>query len=661
MPAHIADIFSRLGRVSVIRNTELEEVVADWRDQSVNEFRSLRADVAGLVAESPELAAAVDRRFAEAQFPFRHDRVIPRITVVGEANGVEPRAGLPQPEAVDRGDQARADRARPGGGRPGAARARLLVVQDLRCDRRRPPPLPLQLVAPAPREVSFGRIAGRLPGGKWAVVVRAGDRTLVTRTVSGTSFDFSVPLPRRDSTIRVAAYASGRRARTARVEHVVGLPRSAAPRAVRATRDEALGATVRRLVRTFPGTAGVYAEDLVTGRGAAWNARARLPAASTLKVAIAVEALRTHTGKPEPGSYLDSLLRAMLVESDNDAANALEGTFGGGSAVDELLRGLGIGDTWMGGGYLHGTPVLPPIPVRVESQPSFPCCKYTTAWDLARLLTDVHLAAGGKGRARGAVRTGFTPSDARYLLYLLAHVPDRGKLGRFIGGGPYALLHKAGWISYARHDAGLVYWPGGVFVAVVMTYGSGVGVGSDVLAGRVASSTLTWIQHLRLATVRAWSRSSLRCPCSPRRSRRSSGSRSRYGAQRKTEMAAYAQRHYGIRTWRLTAPKVIVEHYTASNSFSSAYNTFAADVADSELHELPGVCAHFVIDRDGTIYQLVSLTTMCRHTVGLNYTAIGIEHVGTSDAEILGNPRQLGASLRLTAWLMGPTASSSAT
>ena len=92
-----------------------------------------------------------------------------------------------------------------------------------------------------------------------------------------------------------------------------------------------------------------------------------------------------------------------------------------------------------------------------------------------------------------------------------------------------------------------------------------------------------------------------------------------YGAQRKTEMAAYAQRHYGIRTWRLTAPKVIVEHYTASDSFSSAYNTFAADVADSELHELPGTCAHFVIDRDGTIYQLVALTTMCRHTVGLNY------------------------------------------
>jgi N-acetylmuramoyl-L-alanine amidase len=125
-----------------------------------------------------------------------------------------------------------------------------------------------------------------------------------------------------------------------------------------------------------------------------------------------------------------------------------------------------------------------------------------------------------------------------------------------------------------------------------------------------------------------------------------------YGAARKAEMAAYSQRHYGIDRWRLVAPKVIVEHYTASTTFSSAYNTFAADVADSELHELPGTCAHFVVDRDGTIYQLVSLTTMCRHTVGLNYTSIGIEHVGTSDAQILANPRQLGASLRLTAWLM---------
>jgi N-acetylmuramoyl-L-alanine amidase len=125
-----------------------------------------------------------------------------------------------------------------------------------------------------------------------------------------------------------------------------------------------------------------------------------------------------------------------------------------------------------------------------------------------------------------------------------------------------------------------------------------------------------------------------------------------FGAQRRAETVAYAQRHYGLRTWRLQHPHVIVEHYTASTTFSSAWNTFASDAPDSELHERPGTCAHFVIDRDGTIYQLVPLATICRHTVGLNWTAIGIEHVGTSDAEILHDPRQLAASLRLTLWLM---------
>jgi beta-N-acetylhexosaminidase len=125
-----------------------------------------------------------------------------------------------------------------------------------------------------------------------------------------------------------------------------------------------------------------------------------------------------------------------------------------------------------------------------------------------------------------------------------------------------------------------------------------------------------------------------------------------FDAHRRAEMAQYATRHYGLLTWRLEHPQVIVEHYTASNSFSSAWSTFASDTPDPELHELPGTCAHFVIDRDGTIYQLVPLNTMCRHTVGLNWTAIGIEHVGTSDASILQNPKQIAASLRLTLWLM---------
>ena len=126
-----------------------------------------------------------------------------------------------------------------------------------------------------------------------------------------------------------------------------------------------------------------------------------------------------------------------------------------------------------------------------------------------------------------------------------------------------------------------------------------------------------------------------------------------YGERRRQEMRAYARRHYGIDDFRLSRPRVIVQHFTASNSFRSAYETFARDVPDVELHELPGVCAHYLIDRDGSIHELVPTTIMCRHTVGLNHTAIGIEHVGTSDGQVLANRRQLRSSLLLTRTLQG--------
>lgn len=124
-----------------------------------------------------------------------------------------------------------------------------------------------------------------------------------------------------------------------------------------------------------------------------------------------------------------------------------------------------------------------------------------------------------------------------------------------------------------------------------------------------------------------------------------------FGPKRKREMAAYSRRHYGAAQWRLRRPRVIVEHMAQASSVSAIYNAFAPDVPDVELGELPNVCAHFVVGRSGRVYKLVNLRTRCRHTVGLNWTAIGIEHVGYGDGDVLGNRRQLRGSLRLTQWL----------
>ena len=97
-PMHLVDMLLRLMRVSIQRNTELEERSADLRDASVSELAALRADTLTLVrqharpAHRRAAAAAVERRFAAARFPFRHDRELPRITVraTAGAESLEP-------------------------------------------------------------------------------------------------------------------------------------------------------------------------------------------------------------------------------------------------------------------------------------------------------------------------------------------------------------------------------------------------------------------------------------------------------------------------------------------------------------------------------------------------------------------------------------------
>jgi hypothetical protein len=152
----------------------------------------------------------------------------------------------------------------------------------------------------------------------------------------------------------------------------------------------------------------------------------------------------------------------------------------------------------MYGGYdVRSVSASDDIPVRTERQPAFGFGKYTTAFDMASLWRAIWLASADRGPLR-AGQPGFTAADARHLLWLAAHVRDTPKLDRsFRGRRAVSVLHKAGWVSQARHDTGLVFWRGGVFVAAVMTWKpTGAGFGSDVLAGRVAATTLRRLQRL---------------------------------------------------------------------------------------------------------------------------------------------------------------------
>jgi Beta-lactamase enzyme family len=357
-----------------------------------------------------------------------------------------------------------------------------------------PPPLPPPAIEqPAPRQVSYGLVTGRAaPGTRW-IVVSANGKALVAKQLRGRRFSVRVDLPLGEVRVRVTtAAASGKRSSTL-VRDVFGLPRAAAPRMVSSRNDPALARSLRALVRNYSATAAFYAQSLTTGAGAAWNAKARFPAASTIKLAIAAAVLGRHSGIPPPRSRIGRLLRELITVSDDQAANDLlvwlaGSTSAGGRRVTALMRSLGLMDTLMYGGYLVRT-VSAAIPVRVERQPAFGVGKYTSAWDMSALWRALWLASADRGPLRRAL-PGLTAAESRYLLWLAAHAVDAPKIGRIERGRPVEVLHKAGWISTARHDTGLVFWKGGVFVVSVMTWQpAGAGSSSDRLAARVAART----------------------------------------------------------------------------------------------------------------------------------------------------------------------------
>lgn len=97
----------------------------------------------------------------------------------------------------------------------------------------------------------------------------------------------------------------------------------------------------------------------------------------------------------------------------------------------------------------------------------------------------------------------------------------------------------------------------------------------------------------------------------------------------------YQLTHYGIDSQSIEIePRMIVLHWTCIATFAATFSVFDPPTFpenSSRKKDLPGelnVSSHFVVDRDGSIYQLMPETWMARHVIGLNHYAIGIENVG---------------------------------
>lgn len=109
-----------------------------------------------------------------------------------------------------------------------------------------------------------------------------------------------------------------------------------------------------------------------------------------------------------------------------------------------------------------------------------------------------------------------------------------------------------------------------------------------------------------------------------------------WNEQRKELSLQYLKERHGlVQTEPTIDPKMVVVHWTAVNSVESTFDVFDSPTLGGRA-ELTGasnlnVSSQFLIDRDGTIFRLLPETTFARHTIGLNYVAIGIENIGGAD------------------------------
>ena len=113
----------------------------------------------------------------------------------------------------------------------------------------------------------------------------------------------------------------------------------------------------------------------------------------------------------------------------------------------------------------------------------------------------------------------------------------------------------------------------------------------------------------------------------------------------------YMKTHYGIDQKQPTiTPRMVIVHWTDIPTFEGTFNTFnpvylpgaRAKISSASRLNVP---SQYVIDRDGTVYQLLPDTIFARHVIGLNHAAIGIENIGGKHMPLTKKQLQSNACL----------------
>ena len=131
-----------------------------------------------------------------------------------------------------------------------------------------------------------------------------------------------------------------------------------------------------------------------------------------------------------------------------------------------------------------------------------------------------------------------------------------------------------------------------------------------------------------------------------------------FDEQRRQLSLQYLKDRYGIEQNEPTiVPKIVVVHWTVVPTIDATFDAFDPAILPGARQEISSagalnVSSQYLVDRDGTVYQLLPETTMARHTIGLNHAAIGIENVGNG-TDLPLTDEQLASNVAIIRYLSG--------
>ncbi len=241
----------------------------------------------------------------------------------------------------------------------------------------------------------------------------------------------------------------------------------------------------------FDGVVGVYLQDLQTGdelrigydqnRDIPVDPDIAFTASSTMKIPILISTFKNFG--PDLNETTRNLLTEMLTRSDNDASDALLKNLDearGPLVVTDLMKTLGLTNTFMAGFFYNGAPLLQKFDTssnqRIDVFTDPDIYNQTTPSEVGSLLVDMYQCAQNGG---GGLVAAFPDKMNQAVCQQMIEYLKRDLLGSLIQAGlpeGTQIAHKHGWISGPSgviqnfSDAAIIYTPGGNYVLTIYVY-----------------------------------------------------------------------------------------------------------------------------------------------------------------------------------------------